>query len=211
MAPDAAGWLAEYNTTEFELPKIAGKFTGHRLIIVGDSANVWDDLDRFGCKVTHRRGCVAKDGWHFMTVNKIVETFPGNIEHAFSNNAVELKAFITARRTEYRQEFTGPRYTHSGGKGADHRWPWSGWGTSALGAVFVGLMLGYEPPIVLCGVPLDDGPHNGEPPWRRCAFSREVSEQTDGEMNRHWLRMKKYAPGMVRSMSGRTREWLGAP
>jgi hypothetical protein len=191
------------------MPDMVGKFAGKSLVVVGDAACVWEDLEAFGCKVTHRRGEVAKDGWDFMTINKAVENFPGNIVHAYSNQGGLLMRFIAARRSEYR-EFDGPRYTHSIDKAAQVRWPWGGQGTSALGGFFVGLMLGYDQ-IVGCGIPLTDGPHNGEPPWRKSTFTREATSQVDFEINKHWQRMKDFAGGRVKSMSGRTREWLGAP
>jgi hypothetical protein len=87
-------------------------------------------------------------------------------------------------------------------------WPWGGWGTSGLGACFAGVGMGYDR-VVLCGVPLDDGPHNGEPHWRKGSFTREAASTADGGVNHHWKR----ARGCKRlfSMSGRTREWFGAP
>ncbi len=209
-APDWLGWdLRDYGDLAFPLPPIAGTYKGKRLIIVGDAWNVWDDLEAFGCRVDHRRGCVAKDGWDFMTINKAVETFPGNIEHAYSNEAALLHKFIAARRSEYAREFTGPVHVHTGnGGGAENVWPWGGWGTSALGGCFAGVGMGYEQ-VVLCGAPLDDGPHNGEPRWRKGAFTREAASTVDGAVNHHWKRGR--ATKRLFSMSGRTREWLGAP
>lgn len=203
-------WMAEYGGAAHPLPPIAGAYRGKGLVIVGDALCVWADLEAFGCRVNHHRGCVAKDGFDFMTVNKIVETFPGNVEHAYSNEPPLLTKFIAARRSEYAKEFDGPRHTHSCNAGAKHLWPWGGWGTSALGACFAGGMM-YDGAIVLCGVPLDDGPHNGEPPWRRTGFTREASSTETGGMNHHWKRAKAALGDRLRSMSGRTREWLGAP
>jgi hypothetical protein len=209
LAPDPLyGWdLRDYGPLAFPLPAIAGRYAGRGLVVVGDAAGVWTDLEAFGCRVDHRQGCVAKEGWDFLTVNKIVEVFPGNIEHAYSNEPSLLAKFIAARRNEYTREFTGPVNVHSSNTGAQWHWPWSGFGTSALGACFAGVGMGYDR-IVLCGVPLNDGPHNGEPPWRKGGFTREAADSSDG-MNRHWKR----AMGTRRifSMSGRTRDWLGAP
>lgn len=196
----------------FPLPKIAGTYKGKGLVIVGDAQGVWDDLEAFGCRVDLRRGSVAREGFDFLTINKIVETFPGNIEHAYSNEAHLLLKFIEARRVEYaREHFTGPKYTHSISKGAQWRWPWHGYGTSALGACLVGVGLGYEK-IVLCGVPLDDGPHNGEPSWRACKFTEEAASPKDGIVNQSWKRaINLVFEGRVTSLSGRTRQWLGQP
>lgn len=195
----------------FPLPKIAGSYAGKSLVVCGDAACVWDDLERFGCVSRVGRGSVAKPGWDFMTVNKLVETFPGTIEHAYSNEPWLLDKFVAARRNEYTREFTGPHQTHSCNKGARWRWPWSGRGTSSLGATLVGLGLGYER-IVLAGVPLDNGPHNGEPPWRSCQFDKEVSGNPRGHDRPDWKEaIAQGFEGKVKSMSGRTRDWLGAP
>lgn len=207
------GWdLSDYGGLAFPLPAIAGTYSGKRLVIVGDAAGVWADLEAFGCRVDHRLGAVAKKeagGWDFLTVNKAVETFPGNIEHAYSNEPALLMRFIAARRSEYLGEFYGPMHIHSGStEGAMHRWPWGGWGTSGLGACFVGVGLGYDQ-VVLCGVPLNDGPHNGEPPWRKGGFTREAASTVGGGINTHWKRAR--GTGKIFSMSGRTREWFGAP
>lgn len=203
--------LKGYGGKEFPVPDIAGKYTGKSLVICADAACVWDDLERFGCRVDHRRGSVAKPGWDFMTVNRLAETFPGNIEHAFSNEAIWLNAFIAARRVEYRREFEGPVHTHAVTKGAQWRWPWSGHGTSLLGACLAGLAM-YGGQIVICGGPLDDSPHNGEPHWRKCAFTSEAASPQNGTVNQTWKRaMQQAFEGRVKSMSGRTRDWLGSP
>ena len=194
-----------YAGTTFPLPKIAGTYKGG-LIICGDAACVWGDLERFGCASRLGRGSVRKDGFDFMTVNRLVETFPGEIEHCYSNEPQLLDRFVAARREEYRKEFGAPRHTHSCNKGAMWRWPWGGHGSSGLGAALVAVGLGYEQ-IVLCGMPLDNSPHNGEPPWRECRFDKEVAG-----MNQHWKSaMEMVFDGKVKSMSGRTMKWLGNP
>lgn len=207
--------LSGYGASQHPLPKIAGTYKGKQLAICGDASCVWDDLERLGCRYNHLRGAVAHCDWQFMTVNKLVETFPGNIEHAYSNEPMLLNKFIAARRSEYTREFAGPMHTHSIRDGAKWIWPWGGHGTSALGATVIGIALGYDK-IVLCGVPLDDGPHNGEPHWRKCAFATsEAAGPKDAGFNgmdRHWKRAIELGfDGKVKSMSGRTKAWLGEP
>lgn len=205
-------FLAEYGYYD-PLPEIAGKYAGKQLAICGDAACVWADLEKLGCRVNGgnaRRGGLGGP-WDFMTINKLVETFPGNIEHAYSNEWTLLERFISCRRTEYKREFDGPRHTHSCAGGAKWIWPWGGHATSGLGATIAGAGMGYDL-VVLCGVPLDDGPHNGEPPWRRCTFTNEAAVSGDSGINRYWQKARDMAfNGRVKSMSGRTREWLGAP
>lgn len=204
-------YLRELGADMNPLPPIAGTYTGFGLIVCGDAACLWDDLERFGAASSMGRGCVHKDGFHIMTVNRAVETMPANIEHIYSNEPDLLMRFVAARRYEYCKEFEGPRHSHSHRRGASHKWPLGGHGTSGLGASLVGVGLGYDP-IVLCGLPLDNGPHNGEPPWRRCNFEREAADNVDTHINQYWERARRLAfQNRVRSMSGRTREWLGEP
>jgi hypothetical protein len=205
-------FLAEFGYNNRQIPDIAGKYAGKgkSLAVCGDAACVWDDLERLGCRYNHMRGKVYRDGWDFLTINKLVETFPGNIEHAYSNEPHLLERYVAARRPEYRREFDGPRHSHSCVSGAKWHWPWGGHATSGLGAAIVGACLGYDQ-VVLCGVPLNDGPHNGEPPWRKCTFTREAADSSDG-VNRYWLKARELVfKGKVKSMSGRTRDWLGTP
>lgn len=199
--------LAEYGSSAKALPEIAGCYSGQSLVICGDASCVWTDLEAFGCRSGDGRGRVAKDDWHFMAVNKIGETFPGEIEHWYSNAAHLLVKWKAARRVEY-TEFKPPMHLHSCQPGVTWLWPWSGTGTSGLGAVLTGLGLGYEE-IMLCGMPLDDGPHNGEPHWRGTRFEIEARSGRDGGPELHWRRaIDKAFEGRVRSMSGRTKEWL---
>lgn len=203
-------FLAEYGGQAFKLPAIAGTYGGKSIAVCGDAACIWEDLERLGCRVNHRRGCVGGP-FDFLTINKLVETFPGNIEHAYSNEPHLLVKFIAARRFEYVKEFNGPRNTHACNAGAKWHWPFGGHATSALGATLVAVGLGYDR-VFLCGVPLEDGPHNGEPPWRTTTFTREAADSGAAGINRHWQRARDLAfDGKVRSMSGRTKQWLGGP
>lgn len=198
--------------TPFRLPSIAETYAGRSLIVCGDAQCVWDDLAAFGAVDTNRlRGRVFKPGWDLMVVNKLGETFPGDIEHWYSNSADCLARFMPARRDEYAREFSPVAHAHALYEGPGIIcWPFGGHGTSGLGACLTGLALGYDR-IAICGMPLDDGPHNGEPPWRKTAFA--TSEAAGGQRtgrNSHWWKAKEIAfDGRVRSMSGRTREWLG--
>lgn len=203
-------WTSEYGGLGFPLPEIAGTYSGKKLIVCGDAGCIWIDLELFGAREGRGRGKVHKEGWDILTVNKIVETFPGEIEHAYSNQSRVLNVAFAARRDEYKVEFKFDPHTHSSNAGANWHWPWGGFGTSALGAVFVGLGLGYER-IVLCGVPLTDGPHNGEPHWRSTTFaSSEAAGSEKDDRDSYWKRAIEYGfEGKVKSMSGRTMTWLG--
>lgn len=192
------------------LPPIAGQYKGRNLVICADAHCVWDDLERFGCRSDEGNGSVRKDGWDFMTVNKMTEVLPGNIEHCYSNAASVLIRAYDARRDEYQAEFCKPKNTHALSRGTHWEWPFGGHGTSGLGSCLVAVALGYEL-IVLCGMPLDNGPHNGQPPWRKCHFeTSEAAGNVNTGVNSHWKMARDVAfQNRVRSMSGRTRAWLG--
>lgn len=203
-----------YNTRPWkcDFPAIAGKYKGKKLVICGDGWNVWSDLESFGCKKSGGRGYVGKDGWDFMTINKLVETFPGNIEHAYSNEGESLNCWIAGRRREYQLEFAAkPNHAHSSSRGVTWRWPWTGAGTSALGGCLTAIALGYDL-IVLAGIPLDNGPHNGEPYWRTSEFQTRDAYGTKNGVNHHWYNAIEHVfEDKIRSLSGRTKEWLGEP
>lgn len=201
-------YCSQYGTP-YILPEIAGKYEGKSVVVCGDASCVWDDLERFGCRDDRGAGRVSKEGWDFFTVNKMVELFPGNVEHCYSNSISCLRRFISARRDEYGGEFIAPKHVHSIAA-CENVWPFGGHGTSGLGAALVAVGLGYHR-IVLCGMPLDDGPHNGEPHWRRTAFaSSEAAGAVGSDRNIYWKKAKELAfSGKVKSMSGRTKTWLG--
>lgn len=208
--------LSGYGASVFDCPKeMLGAYKGKNLAICGDAACVWDDLEKLGCRSDQGKGKVASDKFDFMTINKLVEVFPGNIEHAYSNEPGLLNKFIAARRSEYTREFRGPVHTHSCSDGTRWRWPWGGHGTSGLGGTVVGLALGYEQ-VVLCGMPLDDTGHNGEPSWRRTTFATSEAAGPAGKgfagKDMYWKRaIENGFDGRVFSMSGRTKLWLGEP
>lgn len=82
--------------------------------------------------------------------------------------------------------------------------PWPG-GSSGMFAVQVARELGCSR-IILCGIPMTPTPHFGQsqevfgPQWIQAAGHWKA-----------WPRQKHLMDGWVRSMSGRTRELLGAP
>jgi hypothetical protein len=194
-------FLSRYGTAPV-FPDIAGSYRGG-VIVCGDAECVWDDLDRFDCRSGNG---VAKSGWDFCTVNRLVETFPGKIEHCYSNVAKVLQRHIACRRDEYADEFGPPRHTHSRTEGTKWVWPWHGGGTSGLGAILTMLACGYET-VVLAGMPLDNSPHNGEPWWRKTRFASEVRE-----LDPEWQHAIDLAfDRKVTSLSGRTATWLGFP
>lgn len=183
--------------------ELVGKFQGKKLIVVAGAACVWDDLALLGVKGGQNAG------WDVMCVNDIVMHYPGRVKHLFSNDHRLIPHWIGARRQQYTRAYGPIEYVHSQRVGAKYCWPWPGHGTSLLGGVYTGLAMGYEL-VVICGGPLDDSPMYFSPSWEFRNFTREVGVKS-GEMQ-YWGRAaSKCFRGRVKSMSGRTRELLGAP
>src|SRR5512146_2990561 len=69
-------FFRDYGGKEFPLPEIAGKYADKNkvLIIAGDAACVWDDIERAGGACRVRFGHVGGP-FDYMTVNKLVEVF----------------------------------------------------------------------------------------------------------------------------------------
>lgn len=205
--------LATYGIYSPKFPEIAGSYQGKGLVICGDGSCLWDDLERFGCRDDSEGGKIAKPGWDFMVINAAGCKFPGVIEHWFSNDGNLVDGFRSVRRQEYPRSFKIVHehgiFVEPGQWASPHpntwMWPWPGRGTSGCGAVLTGLALGYDR-IVGCGIPLDNSPHNGEPPWRKTNFVNEVRDDV-----KHWLRIADLFSGRVTFMSGKPREWFGWP
>lgn len=185
-----------------DYPDLVGKFSG-KLVIVAGGGCVWDDLKRLNC-----RGGIDNNGWTVMTVNDVTAHYPGKITHVYSNDHRMLPFWIGARRPQYTRAYGPIPYVHSCRVGAKNNWPWPGHGTSALGATYTGLAMGYDE-IVLCGVPLDDSPNYFSPDWEPRNFTREVPEKDNGTMAYWHQAAKACFRGRVKSMSGRTKELLG--
>jgi len=188
-----------------QYPDLVDKFVGHRLLVVGSGRCVWDDLASIAIKPGPQNS-----GYDVMCVNDIVMHYPGAIRHFYSNDHRWIPNWLNARRELHIRRFGPIKYVHSCNVGPAHNWPWPGHGSSALGAVYCGLAMGYEQ-IILCGIPLDDGGHYFDPPWVKTNFMREVGTQPDGQMM-YWQNAKtKNFRGRVFGTSGRTAELLGRP
>lgn len=170
------------------------------LVIVGSARCVWEDLS----KINFRSHDV-------MCLNDMIMHFPGELSHVYSNDHRWLPKWLEARRPRYVKDFQKTPVVHTCQTGASTMkvWPWPGHGSSGLNACYTGLALGYER-IILCGIPLDDSGHYFDPPWVKTNFNKEVPEK-NGEP-RYWENAaKQYFDGKVKSMSGRTKDLLGAP
>jgi len=184
-------------------PNMVGRFAGRRCMIAGGARCVWADMAALGV-----RGGADNGGWDVMCVNDIVMHYPGRVRHFYSNDHYWMPRWLAARRELLTKRYGGVDHTHSCGEGGQSTWPWPGHGSSALGAVYTALAMGYAP-VVLVGVPLDNQPHYFHPDWELTNFQREVGAKESGDMMYWSDANRKLFRGRVRSMSGRTRELLG--
>ena len=133
-----------------------------------------------------------------MCVNDIIMHYPGEINHAYSNDNRWLNKWVEARRPRYVMEQIKPAL-HSCNQGDGITvWPFPGHGTSGLGAVYVGLGMGYDE-IILCGIPMDGSGHYFDPPSKTTNYVSGM---------RFWQNLPKISRN-VKSMSGNTKELLG--
>ena len=171
-----------------------------------------DDLDGF-----------PTDKYAVMTVNDIGAFLHARIDHMYSNHGHMLPLIKNMRAARHRyRRFDEKVDLHTiedqwvpGTTG----WPFPGHGSSGLGAIYVGLALGYEP-IVLAGCPMDNTGHFFDPPLghpmakvRLTNFDpQEAMLSKTNKNEKIWRRANETIfEGRVKSLSGKTRDWLGAP
>lgn len=163
--------------------------------IIGGARCVWNDLERR----PQPRGDI-------MVVNDVGMYLDWPIDHWVSMHSMHLKEWIRLRRQHsmaFGQHFES--HSQESYDGITNAWyldnpgPYSG-----VFACQVALALGYEE-IVLCGIPQDGQGNFFDPPWLK---------RTHADSNPTIRRIIAANPEFercVRSMSGWTREILGAP
>jgi hypothetical protein len=166
------------------------------LVICASGASIWDDFYSFAC-----------DAWvqpfDIMCVNDMGMHFPHSIKHWYSNDFEMLPRWARARRPQFQGTPRNEKAILHSCYPCDGalKWPWHGGGTSTLGAVFTGLALGYNE-VIVCGAPLDNGPHYFEPPHFKTNF-----EQSGGF--RMWQDARqRYFEGKVKAISGNLKRIL---
>ena len=191
-----------YGTRPVEpAPKLEGVAAGRKCILVAGARCVFDDLAQYGIKMGGHLPMLTD----VMTVNDIVMHLPLPVAHHYSNDHRLIQSQLTVRKVRC---VGNEPLSHSCRVGATFNWPWPGHGTSALGATYTALALGYDS-IVLCGVPLDNSGHYFDPPSVRTTFTEQVSSN-NGELQ-YWSASTPLFDDKVRSMSGRTAALLGQP
>lgn len=150
-------------------------------LVLGGAACLWDDLRALG----PFRGVV-------IATNEAGVYYPHRVGHWATLHGEKLSRWMSERG-------------YRGGNMDFHAWPapFPGWdkGSTGLHAVAVAL-LGLDcENVTLCGVPMNDDPYFfGRDSWQKAHV--------------HWPEWEALLPemeGRVFSMSGRTRDLLGAP
>jgi hypothetical protein len=173
------------------------------LLISCTGRNVWEDIRK-----------IDYSDMDVMGVKDTIVHFPDPIHHAFSQHVDQLVHLVairnmrnpsTRRQTNEIMSHTSNDTKHS----SVHAWNLPGHGTSSLGAVYVGLALGYRR-VVLAGCPLDDEGHYYDPEGVKTHFIARIPDRDNGP--RFWEHAAKHVfKGKVKSLSGRTKDLLGAP
>ncbi len=183
-------------------PRCAGNFSG-TAVVMGCGRTIWDDLARI--KDLDRIGVIA--------INNMILHYKGRVHHGVSMHPEEPNLWRSLR--PYYQGEESHVTTHGyrkhekmGLSECDYVWgniEGAGGGTSGILAVMIGLALGYDE-IILAGVPLDNDGHFYDPP------SLKLNIFNSDFLKMEWTNTaNNYFQGRVKSMSGWTREFLGAP
>lgn len=185
------------------LPGCAGVQKG-LAVVMATGRCVWDDLlYRFSVEA-NRASVIA--------VNNMILHWKARVHHGVSMHPEE-PGLWRALRPYYQCEES---HVHTHGyrrhekaelKECDYIWdiPRAKGGTSSLLAVYVGLALGFNR-IVLAGVPLDQSGHFYDP------ASEKIQVFGSDFLKTEWMKsINEDFKGRVRSLSGRTKEWMGEP
>ena len=181
--------LLRYVNPTGPLPPLLGSRSGP-VLIIGSAQCVWDDLERY-------------DHLHIgdrIAVNGAIRYYRKPIQHAASLHPDLMWLWCSWRDDDGFLIHS----THRAAGFPETIWPiHRDGGTSGLFAVLLALMMGYEE-IVLAGVPCDSSPH---------IYDNEPNRLTGEESTKQeWHRsMDAVFKGRVKSLSGRSAEWLGSP
>lgn len=164
-------------------------------LALGGADCVWDD-------VAASEALLGEAWWDIVVAcNDAGAAWPERLDHWVSLHPDKLEHVWKPRR-EGNQDYETWSNLHRGDKDpgpTDHHLEnWGG--SSGLFCVTVALEVGADR-IVVCGMPMESQPHfHGINPWEEWSSFRQAWEDHHEEMD-----------GRVRSMSGWTRQLLGAP
>lgn len=162
-----------------------------RILVIGGGSSLWDDLRT-----------LRESGWEphaVVACNDAGVNYPGHLDHWCSLHTKKLARW-KADRNAWARNMDFVTWSHQYPALVDRTL--SGWskGSSGMLAVGVALAIGGTE-VVLCGIPMTASPHYfDKAPWAACQTYRKG-------WTAKWDQMR----GKVYSMSGWTRENLGAP
>lgn len=173
-------------------------------LVLGGGACVWDDLEQ------------AREFGPFdatIAINDMLAHYGGAIDFAVSLHPEKYHLWMQERDGKglpRPAKFVAHAGNTQEGRNApfpvdivtDYRWPgMNASGSSGLFAVKVAIEQGFDR-VILCGVPMDGKQSHffDKTPWT------EVQSFTEA-----WGVARPFIAEFTRSMSGKTRDWLGAP
>ena len=179
--------------------RFIGKHKGRSVVICGAARCLWDDLATLDlsahhlCAVNFVPICWTRVFDHWVSVHDDQHWFDRRSMSIYycRGEALANHCMLHGFRTDDSQVV---------------RWGFRNEGTSSLFALRVMLALGYDR-IILAGVPLDGSGHFYEPP----GDARPQDRFGDSYTHETWQRAVPEFADRARSVSGFTRELLGAP
>lgn len=196
-------WSSHGVTGAGPMPALAGQTKGGLLLVCGAGRTLWEDR-----QAAFALGLGARQT---LCVNFAGCFWPSPFQHWASLHAEHLPHWMAIRRRDY----TAPHIVTHGpgdsGESAEARWDFDLTpGCSGLFAVLVALAMGFDR-IVLAGMPETDDGHFYDPP-QGYPGSRGTYMGGDGDQLGVWKAARdRVFAGRVTSLSGNTREILGAP
>lgn len=187
-------------------PTLLGNYNGP-VVVLGGGRCVWSDVVAIE-KILPREECLH------MAINDIGQYWHHELTHWVTYHPGFMPGWIRFRR-EHGYGNGNHVHTHSVAT-PEHRnrypaietwWDFEGFGggTSGLLACAIALALGFSR-LILCGVPMDGSGHFFDPPWVNCTeFATDPEREVWTQTRDRWFHDR------VRSMSGNTGKWLGAP
>lgn len=185
------GWEANGVRGQGDLPPLAGQSGLGLLLVCGGGRGLHEDVAR------------APDRAAVMGINLAFLCVRRPVQHLASMHENLVRFWMGL----YRQHSEDHVHTHSHRhfEAVDMVWDLEGQPPcSGLFGAVAGLAMGYDP-VWLCGVPEDNGGHFYDPPGVPGNYLTGTNEDSW-----RWHREHVFA-GRVKSFSGRTRDWLGAP
>lgn len=190
-------------------PHVANSCSG-LLTVMGGAVCVWDDLQNIAALFGKKLGPM----WHdddlpcdLMAINDIGAYWHGKLHHWVTLHGMYMAGWHKFRTKHAYGAGAGVEvHADKPAEAIDHIWdiPNVG-GSSGLFACKIALVLGYNK-IILAGMPMDDSRHFFDAPWYQGAALHNRPEELV------WIQARNEVFGeRVKSMSGRTKQWLGEP